>query len=283
MPVAAYNVSGEYAMVKAAAAAGPARRARRRARGADRHPPRRRRHRDHLPREGRRPMAQPVARPRSAPAGRLGRPAGRDRQEAPEPHAGLVRAATATRSRASPSSPGIAEDEVMERVQYLLDKRIIREITPIFDTRALGYSLDARRGEGRRRATRTGRRSSSTRTRASRTTTCATTSSTSGSRSRSSPDSQARARRHARRDGGQDRRRVDPPAADAQAVQDPHGPRDGGRDRRAQDGRRGRRADGARPDRALRRSTRGRSGPRRGRWRCAATPTRRPPRSSACR
>jgi siroheme decarboxylase len=35
---------------------------------------------------------------------------------------------------------GIAEAEVMERVQYLLDKRIIREITPIFDTRALGYS-----------------------------------------------------------------------------------------------------------------------------------------------
>ena len=28
----------------------------------------------------------------------------------------------------------------MERVQYLLDKRIIREVTPIFDTRALGYS-----------------------------------------------------------------------------------------------------------------------------------------------
>ena len=34
---------------------------------------------------------------------------------------------------------GIGEDEVMERVQYLLDKRIIREVTPIFDTRALGY------------------------------------------------------------------------------------------------------------------------------------------------
>ena len=57
LPVAAYNVSGEYAMVKAAAAAGLARRARRRARGAHRHPPRRRRHRDHLPRQGRRPMA----------------------------------------------------------------------------------------------------------------------------------------------------------------------------------------------------------------------------------
>ncbi len=35
---------------------------------------------------------------------------------------------------------GLAEDEVMTRVQHLLDKRIIREITPIFDTRALGYS-----------------------------------------------------------------------------------------------------------------------------------------------
>jgi siroheme decarboxylase len=35
---------------------------------------------------------------------------------------------------------GIAEQEVLARVQRLLDKRIIREITPIFDTRALGYS-----------------------------------------------------------------------------------------------------------------------------------------------
>jgi siroheme decarboxylase len=35
---------------------------------------------------------------------------------------------------------GLAEDEVLERVAYLLDKRIIREITPIFDTRAFGYS-----------------------------------------------------------------------------------------------------------------------------------------------
>jgi DNA-binding Lrp family transcriptional regulator len=35
---------------------------------------------------------------------------------------------------------GLSEDEVMERVRYLLDKRIIREVTPIFDTRALGYS-----------------------------------------------------------------------------------------------------------------------------------------------
>ncbi|MGH2948310.1 MAG: Lrp/AsnC family transcriptional regulator [Solirubrobacteraceae bacterium] len=34
---------------------------------------------------------------------------------------------------------GLTEDQVMARVRRLLDKRIIREITPIFDTRALGY------------------------------------------------------------------------------------------------------------------------------------------------
>ena len=35
---------------------------------------------------------------------------------------------------------GLPEAEVLARVQRLLDGRIIREITPIFDTRALGYS-----------------------------------------------------------------------------------------------------------------------------------------------
>jgi siroheme decarboxylase len=35
---------------------------------------------------------------------------------------------------------GLTEAEVLERVRYLLDKRIIREITPIFDTRAFGYA-----------------------------------------------------------------------------------------------------------------------------------------------
>src|SRR4029079_3176460 len=34
---------------------------------------------------------------------------------------------------------GIEEAQVMQRVQRLLDGRIIREITPIFDTRAFGY------------------------------------------------------------------------------------------------------------------------------------------------
>jgi DNA-binding Lrp family transcriptional regulator len=35
---------------------------------------------------------------------------------------------------------GLTEAEVMARVQRLLDERIIRQVTPIFDTRALGYS-----------------------------------------------------------------------------------------------------------------------------------------------
>ncbi len=35
---------------------------------------------------------------------------------------------------------GLPEEQVLERVSYLLDKRIIREITPIFDTRAFGYA-----------------------------------------------------------------------------------------------------------------------------------------------
>jgi DNA-binding Lrp family transcriptional regulator len=34
----------------------------------------------------------------------------------------------------------LPEDEVMRRVQHLLDERIIRQVTPIFDTRALGYA-----------------------------------------------------------------------------------------------------------------------------------------------
>jgi len=81
---------------------------------------------------------------------------------------------------------GLEEGEVMQRVQRLLDGRIIREITPIFDTRALGYSsmLVAAKVDPEYR---TAPPSSSTRTRASRTTTCATTTSTCGSRSPPSP------------------------------------------------------------------------------------------------
>jgi siroheme decarboxylase len=38
------------------------------------------------------------------------------------------------------SLAGISEQETMSRVSHLLEKRIIRQVTPIFDTRALGYS-----------------------------------------------------------------------------------------------------------------------------------------------
>jgi DNA-binding Lrp family transcriptional regulator len=37
------------------------------------------------------------------------------------------------------SEAGISEREALERVQRLLDERIIRQVTPIYDTRALGY------------------------------------------------------------------------------------------------------------------------------------------------
>jgi DNA-binding Lrp family transcriptional regulator len=46
----------------------------------------------------------------------------------PRPYASVAREA------------GVAEDEVLRRVQHLLDERIIRQVTPIFDTRALGYA-----------------------------------------------------------------------------------------------------------------------------------------------
>ncbi len=38
------------------------------------------------------------------------------------------------------ATAGISEAEAIDRVQRLLDERIIRQVTPIFDTRALGYS-----------------------------------------------------------------------------------------------------------------------------------------------
>jgi len=46
----------------------------------------------------------------------------------PRPYAAVAEAA------------GVSEESVLARVQFLLDQRIIRQVTPIFDTRALGYS-----------------------------------------------------------------------------------------------------------------------------------------------
>ena len=141
MPVAAYNVSGEYSMIKAAAAQGllderaavlEALTGIRRA-GADivitYHA------------KDVAAVAQPIARPRSVPASD-GSAVPLD--ETDKKLLNLMQGSFALRPRPVRARGrrrrSITEDEVMERVQYLLDKRIIREITPIFDTRALGYS-----------------------------------------------------------------------------------------------------------------------------------------------
>ena len=115
---------------------GSPRGAARRARGADRHPPRRRRHRDHLPRQGRRQMASVKVRSR-----RGGSAVPLD--EADKRLLNLMQGSFELCERPFEkvaALAGLSEDDVMARVQRLLDKRIIREITPIFDTRALGYS-----------------------------------------------------------------------------------------------------------------------------------------------
>ena len=103
MPVAAYNVSGEYAMVKAGAAAGALDERSRGAGDADLHPPRRRRHHHQLPREGRRPVASDVTAVPEDPLaqGRRRRRDGRPRPPPAEPHAGQLpaRAAPVRRRR----------------------------------------------------------------------------------------------------------------------------------------------------------------------------------------
>ena len=235
LPLAAYNVSGEYAMVKAAAAAGRIRRARDRARDAHRDPPRRRRHDHHLPREGRR----------------------RDGSRRPERHAEAPQPHRRRRDRARRSRPQAAEPDAGQ----LSDR--CRAPTPVAAARRLhrgarcsrasgallderhhppGHAdlrhararllVDAGRREGRPRAPVARRRRSSTRTPACRTTTCATTSSTCGSRSRSSATrgsaSTARSTCSPELTGAESIRQL----PTLQAVQDPHGPRDGGRHRR---------------------------------------------------
>ena len=156
-PLAAYHVGGEYSMLKAAAANGwiDERAAAmeslisiRRAgadmiityfakdaaawlmRGArrDREPLRRRDH------DGRRDAEAPLAQ------GRRGGPARRDRQAADEPAPVELPAASREPFDAIAAKAELDPGEVKTRTQRLLDERIIREITPIFDTRALGYS-----------------------------------------------------------------------------------------------------------------------------------------------
>ena len=140
----------------------------------------------------------------------------------------------------------ITENEAMTRVQRLLDERIIRQVTPIFDTRALGYSsmLVAAKVDPEnpwRAATIINEHPGVSHNYLRNHEfniwfTIAT-----------EPDSPLgldRTLEVLARAGG---RRVGSPAADAEAVQDPDGSRDGGRDRGA--GARGR-GGGAGRDRA---------------------------------
>ena len=184
MPVAAYNVSGEYAMVKAAAAQGllDERAAVLEALTGIRRAGRR--HRDHLPRQGRRQVAVARAKVRSRRDGSAVPLDETDKKLlnlmqgsfalAAGPVQGRRGAGRDRRGGGHGAGPVPARQADHPRGHADLRHPRAR------------LQLDAGRGQGRRRATRTGRRSSSTRIRASRTTTCATTTSTCGSRSRSS-------------------------------------------------------------------------------------------------
>ena len=241
LPVAAYNVSGEYAMVKAAAAAGylDERAAVLETLTVD--PPRRRRHRHHLPREGRRPMASATDRnaPSCAAARTAPRPARRPRQAPAQPDAGR-----ASRSSRGPTPRVAAAGRDRPRSE-VLRARPASCSTSASSARSRRSSTRARSATARcsspRRSTprtRGARRRSSTRTPASRTTTCATTSSTCGSRSpsRRTRSSAWRARSTCSQEltGAESIRQL----PTLQAVQDPHGPRDGGRHRRRSPSRR---------------------------------------------
>ena len=153
----------------------------------------------------------------------------------------------------------ISLDDTLERTQRLLDGRIIREITPIFDTRALGYDsmlvaakVDA---ENPHRAAKIINSHPGVSHNYLRTHefnlwfTIATP-----------PDSELGLQGTLATPAAAHRRRVDPPAADPEAVQDQHEPRDGEGHRRACRGRRG--GDSSRARGAALRRVRHRRDPR---------------------
>ena len=132
------------------------RRAGRRDGVADRDPPRRRRHDHHLLRQGRRRLAvdgggAPVNRPADGITTAAATPKLRSRAGgAAVPLDDTDKRLMNLLQSSYPLEPEPFEliaaeaeldpSEVKARTQRLLDERIIREITPIFDTRALGYS-----------------------------------------------------------------------------------------------------------------------------------------------
>ncbi len=231
LPVAAYNVSGEYAMVKAAVAAGRLRRARGRARDADRDPPRRRRHHHHLPRGGRRPMAR----------------------------ADL----TATpKIRSRTDGAAVALDDLDRRLLNLMQGSFPIARAPTTRSRRAAGCCEAEVAGARPAAARRAHhppghadlRHARARLRARCWSPRRSTPSTPGAAARIVNSHPGVSHNYLRNhefnmwftiaveresrlglDGTldvlarADRRRVDPPAADAAAVQDPHGPRDGGR------------------------------------------------------
>ena len=70
---------------------------------------------------------------------------------------------------------GIPEPEVRERIDRVKDAGVLRQLSAIFDTRALGYTLRARRRQGRPRSHRRRRRDHQRASRGVATTTSATT------------------------------------------------------------------------------------------------------------
>ena len=186
VPVAAYNVSGEYAMIKAAAAAGYLDERAAVLEALTAHPPRRRRHRDHLPRQGRAAMAQPVAKVRARKGGSAVPLDELDRRllNLMQGSFPLAERPYAARGR---SWPSVSEDEVLA-ADAAADRRAHHPPghADLRHARAR-LPVDAGGGEGRPGEPAPRRARSSTRIPASRTTTCATTTSTSGSRSPPSP------------------------------------------------------------------------------------------------
>ena len=176
----------------------------------------------------------------------------------------------------------LTEDETLRRTQRLLDERIIREVTPIFDTRVLGYSsmlvaakVDSEHPWRAAKIINSHPGVSHNYLRDHEFNLWFTIATEPGSKLGldGTLDVAGRA----------DGRALDPPAPDAAAVQDPHGPRDGeghgGAGGRGGGGRllraRGDRAVGHRPGR-----DQGDAGPDGRRW---PSRSRAPRASSACR
>ena len=255
MPVAAYNVSGEYAMIKSAAAAGlideraavlEALTGIRRA-GADivityhaKDVATVARARDRSREDGRAQAALAQA--------RRGDTARRRRPRAAEPAARLLPARSATVRAHRRARRRCPRPEVLERTARLVEHRIIREITPIFDTRALGYQsmLVAAKVDAEHPQRAAGFINSHP--------------GVTHNYLRNhdfnlwftlavEPDSPLGMQGTLDVIQAAHRRRVDPPAPDPETVQDPHGPRDGRWHGRARQARRGGGADGTRADR----------------------------------